>query len=81
MRAGVLGRVRELEVEGVLLTLLNPDSWGLSLVAWPSAHQLPQSWEESALHYQRSCLLQAYGQQTPQPRASWERSSSDPSSG
>lgn len=38
--------------------------------------------EESALHYWKSCLPQAYGQQTPpQPGASWEISSPDPSSG
>lgn len=37
--------------------------------------------EESALRYQRSRVPQAYGQQTPQPGASWEMSSPDPSSG
>ena len=45
MRAGALGGLRGLEAEGALLAsaLLNPDAWGLSLVPWPSAHQLPQS--------------------------------------
>lgn len=37
--------------------------------------------EESALHYQRSRVPQAYGQQTLQPGASWDMSSPDPSSG
>jgi hypothetical protein len=74
---GVEGGLRGQEAQegGLLaLALLHPDAWGPSLVPWPSAHQLPQSWGGSALHYQRSCLPQAYGQQTPQPRASQEMS-------
>lgn len=71
MKSGVLGQLKKQgqEAEGALFASapLYPDGWGSLLSPGLLHTSCHKAREKSALHYQRSCLPQAYGQQTPSP--------------